>query len=98
MSGSPLVYASSRLRTPKGTPVRLAHGATERAGVPVGAFQVRAEEHDLTAQHAGEPQGQRIIVEGRVLDGEGRPVPRALIEVWQANAAGRYLHPGDQHP
>jgi protocatechuate 3,4-dioxygenase beta subunit len=98
MSGSPLVYASSRLRTPKGAPLRLPLGATERAAVPVSAFGVRAEEHDLTAQHAGEPQGQRVIVEGRVLDGEGRPVPRALVEVWQANAAGRYLHPGDQHP
>lgn len=98
MTGSALVYASSRLRAPKSAPVRLGLGATERAGVPVVAFGVRAEEHDLTGQHAGEPHGQRIIVEGRVLDGEGKPVRSAVLEIWQANAAGRYAHAGDQHP
>jgi protocatechuate 3,4-dioxygenase beta subunit len=55
-------------------------------------------DHDLTAQHEGEPQGQRIIVHGRVLDGEGRPVRDSLVEVWQANAGGRYLHDEDNHP
>ena len=53
---------------------------------------------DLTRQHAGEPLGERIIVTGRVLDARGRPVPNALIELWQANAAGRYIHERDQHP
>ena len=53
---------------------------------------------DLTRQHAGEPQGQRIVVTGRVLDGSGRPVPNALIELWQANAGGRYVHERDRHP
>lgn len=98
MTGSPLVYASRRLREPKERPVPLRRGATEIAGVPFGAFRVGAGEHDLTARHAGEPHGQRIVVEGRVLDGEGRPVPRTLVEIWQANAAGRYAHSGDQHP
>ena len=52
---------------------------------------------DLTRQHAGEPLGERIIVEGRVLDEDGRPVPQTLVEIWQANAAGRYTHRIDQH-
>jgi protocatechuate 3,4-dioxygenase, beta subunit len=60
---------------------------------PVGPL-----DHDLTRQHAGEPQGERIVVTGRVLDAGGRPVPHTLVEVWQANAAGRYAHPTDQHP
>lgn len=52
---------------------------------------------DLTSGHAGEPLGERIIVTGRVLDDEGRPVRSALLEVWQANAAGRYVHEVDRH-
>jgi protocatechuate 3,4-dioxygenase, alpha subunit len=52
----------------------------------------RPEWSDLTA---GNPAGERIIVEGRVLDGDGTPVPDAVIELWQANAAGRYAHPDD---
>jgi protocatechuate 3,4-dioxygenase beta subunit len=52
---------------------------------------------DLTKQHAGEPLGERIIVSGRVLDENGAPVPHTLVEVWQCNAAGRYLHVNDRH-
>lgn len=48
--------------------------------------------------YAGEPLGERIIVRGRVLDGDGRPVRDSLMELWQANAAGRYTHAGDRHP
>ncbi len=55
-------------------------------------------DNDLTRQHTGEPLGERIIVSGRVLDDGGRPVTNTLIEVWQANAAGRYSHHVDQHP
>jgi protocatechuate 3,4-dioxygenase beta subunit len=54
-------------------------------------------DHDLTRQHQGEPQGQRIIVTGRVLDEGGRAIRDTLVEVWQANAAGRYAHAVDQH-
>jgi protocatechuate 3,4-dioxygenase beta subunit len=54
-------------------------------------------DNDLTRQHAGEPQGERIIVSGRVIDGSGRPVPLTLVELWQTNAAGRYRHQADQH-
>ena len=55
-------------------------------------------EADLTIQHGGEPVGERMVVTGRVLDGEGRPVRRQLVEIWQANAGGRYIHKRDQHP
>ncbi len=55
-------------------------------------------EADLTIQHNGDPVGERLIVTGRVLDGDGRPVRNQLVEVWQANAAGRYIHKRDQHP
>jgi protocatechuate 3,4-dioxygenase beta subunit len=58
---------------------------------------VRAEDADLTRQHSGEPLGERIIVTGRVVDSDSRPVAHTLVEIWQANAAGRYLDPGDNH-
>jgi protocatechuate 3,4-dioxygenase beta subunit len=53
---------------------------------------------DLTKQHRGEALGQRIIVAGRVLGDDHRPVPNTVIEIWQANAAGRYIHARDQWP
>jgi protocatechuate 3,4-dioxygenase beta subunit len=68
------------------------------AGPVFGDGQVGPLDHDLTRQHPGEPLGERIIVTGRLLDGDGRPVRNALIEVWQTNAAGRYAHTRDQHP
>jgi protocatechuate 3,4-dioxygenase, beta subunit len=52
---------------------------------------------DLTRQHSGEPLGERIIVSGRLLDEDGRPLRATLIEIWQANSAGRYLHKNDHH-
>ena len=55
-------------------------------------------DNDLTRQHSGEPLGERIIVAGRVLDEDSRPVPNTLIEIWQANAGGRYIHHLDNHP
>jgi protocatechuate 3,4-dioxygenase beta subunit len=63
-----------------------------------GHRDVHAIEADLTIQHGGEPIGERMIVTGRVLDGDGRPVRGQLVEIWQANAGGRYLHKRDQHP
>jgi protocatechuate 3,4-dioxygenase beta subunit len=53
---------------------------------------------DMTRQHKGEPLGQRIIVTGRVLDENEKPVPNTVIEIWQANAAGRYIHARDNWP
>jgi protocatechuate 3,4-dioxygenase beta subunit len=63
-----------------------------------GEREVREGEHDLTRSDRGEPLGERIIIAGRVLDGDGQPVRRSLIEIWQANAAGRYAHAADRHP
>jgi protocatechuate 3,4-dioxygenase beta subunit len=63
-----------------------------------GQRDVSPLEADLTIQHNGEPQGERIIVAGRVLDGDGRPVAGQLVEIWQANSSGRYIHKRDQHP
>jgi protocatechuate 3,4-dioxygenase beta subunit len=62
-----------------------------------GEGDVRPGDSDLTRQHAGEPIGERIVVWGDVRDGSGRPVAGQLVEVWQANAAGRYAHAVDQH-
>jgi protocatechuate 3,4-dioxygenase beta subunit len=91
-------YRSTRLRHPHQPLVPLPHRLTEVTGPLLGEGRVGERDHDLTAQHAGEPLGERIIVEGRVLDGHGRPVPGTLVEIWQANAAGRYRHDGDRHP
>ncbi|MGI8679418.1 MAG: protocatechuate 3,4-dioxygenase subunit beta [Jatrophihabitans sp.] len=63
-----------------------------------GRNDVAPRDADLTGQGQGEPIGERIVVRGRVLDGDGRPVRRQLVEIWQANAAGRYRHERDQHP
>jgi protocatechuate 3,4-dioxygenase beta subunit len=67
-------------------------------GPLLGAERVTAADADLTSGHPGEPLGERIILTGRVLDSDGRPVPDALIEIWQANASGRYAHAVDDHP
>jgi protocatechuate 3,4-dioxygenase, beta subunit len=91
-------YRSTVLRAPSRPLVLLPHTLTEVTGPLLGEGRIGETDHDLTRQHAGEPQGQRIIVHGRVLDGDGRPVPRTLLEIWQTNAAGRYAHQADQHP
>jgi protocatechuate 3,4-dioxygenase beta subunit len=70
---------------------------SEITGPVYGHDAIAETDNDLTRQHAGEPLGQRIIVAGRVLDGNGRPLPNTLVEVWQANAAGRYFHRRDDH-
>ena len=90
-------YASTVLRSPRKPLVVLPHTLSEITGPLYGHEAVRPNDNDLTRQHEGEPQGQRIIVSGRVTDADGRPVPDALIEIWQCNAAGRYRHELDQH-
>jgi protocatechuate 3,4-dioxygenase, beta subunit len=91
-------YVATRLRAPKRPLVIVPHTLSELTGPAFGDDAVGELDHDLTRQHEGEPQGQRIVVHGRVLDGDGRPARNALVEVWQANAAGRYVHEVDQHP
>jgi protocatechuate 3,4-dioxygenase, beta subunit len=90
-------YTSTVKRAPSRPLVVLPHTLSELTGPVYGHESVRPEDTDLTRQHAGEALGERIIVSGRVLDEDGRPVPDTLIEVWQANAAGRYIHVRDQH-
>lgn len=91
-------YRSTSLRAPSQPPVLLAHNLTEVTGPLLGSERVRAGDADLTRAHDGEPLGQRIIVYGQVRDSDGRPVPNTLVEIWQANAAGRYRHVVDNWP
>ena len=91
-------YRSTALRAPHQPLVLLPHRLTEITGPLLGAERVTPAAADLTAQHEGEPLGQRITVSGRVLDSDGRPVPDTLVEIWQPNAAGRYRHAVDNHP
>ena len=92
-------YKSTRLRGPTKPLVPLKQTISEITGPVYGAEAVGPLDSDLTKNGVtnGEPLGERIIVTGRVLDEDGRPVPDALVEVWQANAAGRYIHAADQH-
>ena len=91
-------YVATRTRAPRKPMVLLPHGLTELTGPALGTDRVTAGDADLIARGDGEPQGERIIVHGRVLDTDGRAVRNALVEVWQANAAGRYRHEVDDHP
>jgi protocatechuate 3,4-dioxygenase, beta subunit len=91
-------YRSTELRAPKRPLVILPHTLSELTGPAFGHESIGELDHDLTRRHAGEPLGERIIVTGRVTDSARHPVRSALIEIWQANAAGRYLHEIDQHP
>ncbi|WFE98770.1 protocatechuate 3,4-dioxygenase subunit beta [Micromonospora sp. WMMD964] len=91
-------YKSTVARAPKHPLVHLPQRLTEVTGPLLGEGRLGDLDHDLTRQHDGEPQGQRIIVHGRVRDGDGRPVPRTLVEIWQANAAGRYRDARDTWP
>ena len=90
-------YVSTRLRAPLQPLVQLPDGYLD---LPAPRLPLRdaSLEQDLTRQHAGQPIGERIIVTGRVLDSDGRPVANTMVEIWQANAAGRYLDNEDQHP
>jgi protocatechuate 3,4-dioxygenase beta subunit len=91
-------YRSTVLRAPTQPLVMLPHSLTEVTGPVFGAERLHANDGDLTKQHSGEPIGQRLIVHGRVLDGDGRAIPETLVEIWQANAGGRYRHVVDTWP
>ncbi|MFJ1709490.1 protocatechuate 3,4-dioxygenase subunit beta [Kitasatospora sp. NPDC088346] len=92
-------YRSTLLRHPRRPLVPLRDPeAVELTGPAFGTTDVTALDHDLTRQHPGEPLGERIKVTGRVLDRDGHPVRGQLVEVWQANASGRYAHRRDDHP
>ncbi len=88
-------YAATVARAPSRPLVLLPHRLGELTGPVFGAERVLPGDADLTTHAGTEAIGQRIIVVGRVLDSDGQPVPHTLIELWQANAAGRYAHPLD---
>ena len=89
-------YRSTVARSPRQPLVKIPQTLTETTGPADWDALMGPVMADLTRQHAAPPIGQRIIVAGRVLDEGGRPVPRTVIEIWQANAAGRYIHAADQ--
>jgi protocatechuate 3,4-dioxygenase beta subunit len=91
-------YVSTRKRSPSKPLIIIPQTLSELTGPVYGHESVREGDNDLTRQHAGEPLGERIVVTGRVLDEDGRPVPNTLVEIWQANSAGRYIHVRDDHP
>jgi protocatechuate 3,4-dioxygenase beta subunit len=89
-------YASTVARSPARPPVRIPQTLTEVSGPADWSALMGEAMADLTTQHAGAPIGQRIIVAGQVLDEDRRPVSGTVVEIWQANAAGRYIHHKDQ--
>jgi protocatechuate 3,4-dioxygenase beta subunit len=90
-------YQSTRLRSPKEPLLQLPAGALDMPGPTVPQAFVRSADNDLTIHGKSLPIGERMVVTGRLLDADGRPIRRSLVEIWQANASGRYTHPVDQH-
>ncbi len=93
-------YASTVKRAPQRPLIPLPQTMSEFTGPVYGLDDIQPLDNDLTRNAAvnGEPIGERIIVTGHVYDEYNRPVPNALIEIWQANACGRYIQKNDQHP
>jgi protocatechuate 3,4-dioxygenase, beta subunit len=90
-------YVGTRLRAPKEPLVVIPATLTELTGPVYGESVVGPLDADLTRQHDAEPVGQRIVVSGRVLGSDGKPLRGQLVEIWQANASGRYRHETDTH-
>ena len=90
-------YVASIKRAPTKPLIRIPHTLSEITGPAFDRSIVPPRAFDLTKEGKAEALGERIVVSGRVLDEDGRAVPNTLIEIWQANAAGRYLHKLDQH-
>ena len=91
-------YRSTTTRAPKQPLIGRPEDFRDLASPVYGHEAIGELDNDLTRQHDGDPLGERIIVTGRLLEEDGRPVRNALIEIWQANAAGRYRHDCDRHP
>ncbi|OZD18235.1 protocatechuate 3,4-dioxygenase subunit beta [Rhodococcus sp. 06-156-3C] len=91
-------YRTTAFRHPEQPLILLPQRLTEITGPVLGEGRITAADADLTLVRGGEASGQRIIVHGRVIDSDGRAVPNTLVEVWQANAAGRYRHTLDNWP
>jgi protocatechuate 3,4-dioxygenase beta subunit len=90
-------YGSTHKRSPKEALVALPVGALDVPGPFIPPGFIRNGDNDLTIHGKSAPLGERMFLAGRIVDADGKPVRRSLVEVWQANASGRYHHPGDQH-
>jgi protocatechuate 3,4-dioxygenase, beta subunit len=90
-------YVSTLKRAPSQPLIMLPHTLSEITGPTFSYNDVSRNSFDLTRQHRAEPLGERIIVSGRIVDEDNRPIQNSLVEMWQANASGRYLHKKDQH-
>jgi protocatechuate 3,4-dioxygenase beta subunit len=90
-------YRSTIKRSPTRPLVLLPHTLSEVTGPVFGADDVKPGDSDLTNQHDGDPLGERIVVSGRLVDENSKPLANALIEMWQCNSAGRYRHAVDDH-
>ncbi|WP_237154351.1 protocatechuate 3,4-dioxygenase subunit beta [Oryzibacter oryziterrae] len=92
-------YKTSVSRSPRQALLSLEQSSSEITGPVFGHNDFGALDNDLIKNYAksGDPIGERIIVHGRVLDETGRPVPNTLVEIWQANASGRYRHKKDTY-
>jgi protocatechuate 3,4-dioxygenase beta subunit len=91
-------YKSTQLRHPKQPLIYLPQSITELTAPALGDTTLGEHDHDLTRQHDGEPIGERMTLAGRVFDSEGKPLRNTLVEIWQANACGRYKHRWDRFP
>src|SRR5262249_15614026 len=90
-------YVSTIRRSPRQNVISLPHTLSEITGPQFTNDDISTSTEDLTLGPFGEAQGQRIIVSGRLIDEDSRPIRRSVIEIWQANAAGRYFHDIDKH-
>ena len=92
-------YKSSITRSPQHALIRLDQTVSETTGPVFGHNDVEENDNDLIKNyvHTGDPIGERIIIHGRVMDENAHPVPNTLVEVWQANAGGRYRHKNDTY-
>jgi protocatechuate 3,4-dioxygenase, beta subunit len=92
-------YKTSVTRSPKLAMLSLQGSMSEITGPTFGHSDIDPIDNDMIKNYAktGDPVGERIIVHGRVLDEEGRPVKNTLVEAWQANAGGRYRHKKDTY-
>jgi protocatechuate 3,4-dioxygenase, beta subunit len=90
-------YRSTATRAPSQPLIAIPERLANLTAPVYGDLPIGPADNDLTRHHAGEPQGERIVVSGRVLDEDGHPVRRTLVEIWQCNAAGRYRHAKDTH-
>jgi len=93
-------YRSSTVRSPKFPLISIGNSLSDLTGPVFGHDMIGPDDNDLLCNHATDgktPIGERMIVHGQIRDETGRGIPATLVEIWQANAAGRYRHPGDSY-